>query len=256
MDSLLALPIGDFRTVELTLRLTMALVAVMAVLLGFSTTCVPPQFRFPLILSSTALLGAAWFESGVWVAWKEAFELAGASYCVTGQLLAAEDRIMAWSIGVPALLGSFALLGRPRGERGTLILLVLLALLAPASSIMALLVLGILGWRFWKPGNPCARHLRVAHAWVVGLLLLTLLGSWHCLPLGKVAGRILIRGEVVRSFCDILSFVIPALLLLTGVLRIGAAGSQPVSESLPLKEKKTKPRAADSEDPQSGLFGD
>ena len=69
MDSLLTLPLGDYRSVELMLRMVVALIAMMALLLGFSTLCVTPRFRFPFIFSSVALLGAAWFESGVWVAW-------------------------------------------------------------------------------------------------------------------------------------------------------------------------------------------
>jgi hypothetical protein len=229
MDSLLTLPIGDYRSVELMLRLVVALIAMMALLLGFSTLCVIPRFRFPLILSSVALLGAAWFESGVWSSWKEAFELAGTSYCVTGQLLAPEDRIIAWSLGVPALLASLSLLGKPRGSHGGFaverllripIVLILLALLAPSSSVLALLILGLLGWIIWQlwPENPFARHLRAAHACVVVPFLITLLGSWHWLPLGKEAGRILVRGEVIQSLCTLVALLAPAVILLTGAL--------------------------------------
>ena len=236
MDSLLTLPIGDYRTVELMLRLVVALIAMTALLLGFSTLCVAPRFRFPLMLSSVALLGAAWFESGVWVAWKEAFELAGTSYCVTGQLLAPEDRIIAWSLGVPALLWSLALLGKPRGGHGGFaverlilipIVLILLALLAPSSSIMTLLALGGLGWLIWQPWpeNPFARHLRAAHACVVAPFLITLLVSWNCLTLGKEAGKILVRGEVILSFCTLIALVIPSVILLTGVLDASSKGS-------------------------------
>lgn len=229
MDSLLTLTVGDYRTVELMLHLVVALVAMTALLLGFSTICAVRRYRFPLILSSVALLGASWFESGVWHAWKEAFELAGTSYCVTGQLLAPEDRIIAWSIGIPALLGSLSLLGKPRGNRGGFVIerllripivLILLAFLSPSSSVMTLLMLGLLGWMIWRPWpeNPFARHLRAAHACVAVPFLITLLGSWHWLPLGKEAGRILVRGEVIQSLCTLIAFVLPAVILLTGVL--------------------------------------
>lgn len=228
MDSILTLPVGDYRNAELMLRLVVALIAMMALLLGFSTLCVAPRFRFPLILSSVALLGASWFESGVWAAWKEAFELAGNSYCVTGQLLAPEDRIIAWSIAVPALLGSFALLGETHGTHSGFsierllwlpIAVILLALLSPSSSVMALLILGLLGWIIWQPWpeNLFARHLRAAHACVVVPFLIALLGSWHCLPLGKETGRVLVRGEVIQSLCTLVALLSPAVILLIGV---------------------------------------
>jgi len=236
MDSLLTLPLGDYRSGELMLRLVVALIAMTALLLGLSSLCVTPRFRFPFIFSSVALLGAAWFESGVWVAWKEAFELAGTSYCVTGQLLAPEDRIIAWSIGVPALLGSLALLGKPRGSHGGYaierllgipIVLILLAFLAPSSSVMALLILGLLGWMIWRPWpeNPFARHLRAAHACIVVPFLITLLGSWHWLPLGKEAGKILVRGEVIQSLCTLVALLAPAMILLIGVLNASSKES-------------------------------
>jgi hypothetical protein len=230
MDSLLTLPVSDYRSVDLMLRLVVALITMSALLLGFSTLCVAPRFRFPLILSSVALLGAAWFESGVWLAWKEAFELAGISYCVTGQLLAPEDRIIAWSLGVPSLLGALALLGKMRASHSGFaverhlqipIVLILLALLAPSSSVIALLFLGLLGWMIWRPWpeNLFVRQIRTAHACVVVPFLITLLGSWQWLPLGKEAGRILVRSEVIQSCCTLVAFVAPAVILLIGVLK-------------------------------------
>lgn len=240
MESLLTLSIGDYRAVELMLRLVVALVAMTALLLGLSTACVSSRFRFPLILSSVALFGAAWFESGVWIAWKEGFELAGSSYCVTGQLLAGEDRIIAWAIAVPALLGSLALLGKPREGGGFALFrrplgfptaLIILAFLAPSSSVMTILILALLGWMIWQPcpGNPCVGLLRAAHGCVVATFFITLLGGWHLLPLGKSAEEILVRGEIIRSLCDLLEFVLPALLLLAGILGMSSREASPNS---------------------------
>ena len=229
MDSLLTLPIGDYRGVELMLRLVVALIAMTALLLGFSTVSVGPRFRFPLILSCVALLGASWFEWGLCSAWKQAFELAGTSYCVTGQLLAPEDRIIAWSIGVPALLGSLALLGMPRGSHGRSPMyrklmmpvgLILLGLLSPSSSLLALVILGLLAWLIWQPWpeKSFAIHLRVAHLCVVIPFLITLLGSRNWLPLGKQAGNILVHGEMIQSLCTLVALVAPAIILLIGAL--------------------------------------
>ena len=231
MDSLLTLSVGEYRSVELVLKLVVALTGMMAALLALSTGVVDARYKLSLMIAAVALGGAAWFQYGVWQAWKDAFELAGTSYCVTGHLLDSEDRIIAWSLGVPALLWSLVLLGKPRGSHGgfaverlfgILIVLILLALIAPASSLLALLFLGILGWFIWIPWpeNSFAWHLRAAHACVVVPFLVILLGSWHCLPLGKQVENILIHGEIIHSLCDLLAFVAPAMILLIGVLRI------------------------------------
>lgn len=282
MDSLLTLPIGDFRAVELTLRLTVALVAMTAFLLLFSISCTAGRLRLPLILASVALLGAAWFESGVWLGWKQGFELAGTSYCVTGQLLSGEDRILAWSLGVPAILFCFGLLRIPRGEGHRsawtrfCAAILLLALLAPFSSLLAL---ALLGWVLWSlcfkapsvaTGSSVSlrRECLIASGSIALPFLITLLGGWHLLPLGKSAEGILVRGEIIRSLCDILSLVVPAVILLTAVLRLAAdvsekspePSSAPLTTHLitppttPLKEKKSKPRDPASSDLQSGLF--
>lgn len=235
MDSLLTLSVGDYRSVELVLRLVVALVAMTALLLGFSTCCVTKRFRFPLILSSIALLGAAWFESGVWLAWKGAFELAGSSYCVTGQLLAGEDRIIAWVLAIPLILLCFGLFRLPpdRGADRLRVLTrlsasaLLLAVVAPFSSFLTLL---ILGWIIWflclgvGKGEtlPFTLECRLASGSIGLAFLITLLGGWHLLPLGKSADGTLVRGEIIRSLCDLLSFVVPPLILLAGVLRISS----------------------------------
>ena len=279
MDSLFTLPIGDFRTIELTLRLTVALIVMTAILLALCISCTPARFRLPLIIGSVALLGAGWFESGVWLGWRQGFELAGNSYCVTGQLLASEDRIPAWSLGVPSLLFCFGLLRLPRGERHApawtrfCVAVLLLALLAPFSSLLAL---AVLGWILWflcfKPLSslhdssvPLRLECLIASGSIALPFLVTLLGGWHLLPLGKSAEGILVRGEIIRSLCDILSLAVPAVVLLTAVLRLAADVSEkspkhssaPPTTPLitPLKEKKSKPRDPASSDLQSGLFG-
>ena len=109
METLLTISIAQYNSVELALKLCVALMAMVAFLLVASTTCVDRHARFPLLFGGAALSGAAWFESGVWIGWKQAFELAGTSYCVTGQLLPGEDRLMAWIVGVPAILCCFGM---------------------------------------------------------------------------------------------------------------------------------------------------
>ncbi|MEI6322602.1 MAG: hypothetical protein WCP60_05810 [bacterium] len=231
IESLLTISIGEYSAVEIVLRLAVVLMSMTALLLALSASCVSASFRFPLFLAAVALGGAAFFEAGVWQSWKEAFELAGTSYAVSGHLIADQDRIIAWSVGVPALLWSLALLGKPQGSHGgfalerlvgILIILIILALIAPASSVMALLMLGLLGLFIWMPWpeNSFARHLRAAHACVVVPFLVILLGSWHCLPLGKQVEKILIHGEIIHSICSLAAFVAPAMILLIGVLRI------------------------------------
>lgn len=269
MDSLLTLPIGDFRAVELMFRLVVALVAMTALLLGLSTICVTPRFRFPLILSSVSLLGAAWFESGVWTAWREGFELAGSSYCVTGQLLAGEDRIIAWALAVPVLLFSFGIiqvagtvtLKHPLVRLGAAA--VSLGIFSPLSSLLSLVFLAVMIWLLcWKiPASstnlpvPLLRESRLAAASISLAFLITLLGGWHLLPLGSSAESILVRGELIRSLCEILSLVIPALILLTGVLGSTAQQAAPTPEPVTVRERKQKLRDSENTETQSGLFG-
>lgn len=271
MDSLLTLSIGDFRAVELMLRLVVALVAMTALLLGFSTICVTPNLRFPLILTSVALLGAAWFESGVWSAWKEGFELAGSSYCVTGQLLAGEDRIIAWALAVPVLFFCLGLLqaGRISSFKSPLARLgaaaLALGVFSPLSSLLSLVLLGAVIWLLcWKIAssstsrpNSFLWESQLAAGSISLAFFITLLGRWHLLPLGRSVESILVRGELIRSLCEVLSLVIPAIILLVAIL--GSRGDQsdpaPAPEPLPVKERKSKPRETTGADTQSGLFG-
>ena len=269
MDSLLTLSLGDYRAVELALRLVVTLVALSALLLGFTTCCVPLRFRFPMIFSSVALLGAAWFEAGIWISWKEAFELAGSSYCVTGQLLAGEDRIIAWAIAVPALIFSFGLIQIPGGRTFTHPLARLgaaalaLGVFSPLSSLLSFVLLGVTIWILcWKiPAAATDRPLpllfesRLAAGSISLAFFISLLGSWHLLPLGKSAESILVRGELFRSLCEILSLVVPAIMLLAGILRYREDQSTPTPEPLPVREKKPKLRESTATDTQSGLFG-
>lgn len=220
MESLLTLPIGDHHTVELTLRVMVTLIVMTALMQIFCLIVADRRVRLPLIISGVALLGAGWFESGVWGAWKEAFELAGASYCVTGHLLAGEDRIIAWSLGVPAILIAFGLLH-----------------LKPNTSSFRYLFGAALGWAILGPFfqvvpllgyAACILQLRkvlkgetlVAVACMASGLLLTEFGNFHLLPLGKTAAEMLVRGELVHSLCDFLLLVVPGVALLIAALRI------------------------------------
>jgi hypothetical protein len=231
MESLLTLAIGEYRAVELTLRLTATLTGMTALLLGLCITCAERRFRLPLILSSVSLLGAAWFEVGVWLAWKEAFELAGSSYCVTGHPLAGEDRIIARALAVPALLLSFGMVRLSPGKGGgcppsgfTLAIL-LLACALPVSSLAAFCLLGWAAWLlcFKPPATataPLVPEIRPAIGSIALALFIALLGGWRLLPLGSSADSLLVRSEIIRSAADLLAFVIPSLLLLKGVLKL------------------------------------
>ena len=232
MESLLTLSIGEFRAVELSLRLTVALIGMTSLLMLLCITCTAARYRLPLIISGVALLGAAWFESGVWMAWKEAFELAGTSYCVTGHLLGSEDRIIAWSLGVPAILFCFGMLQAP-GRQATRPLLkrlsgaaLALAIVAPFSSTAALALVIYIGWILCVhlPKQIRGTHLIMATRFSVGCialgLLLMFLGGFHLLPSGGMASGVLMRGELLRSLIDLLSLVVPAATLLIGVLTL------------------------------------
>jgi hypothetical protein len=220
MESLLTLPIGDYHTVELTLRFMVALIVMTALMQIFCLIIADHRVRLPLIISGVALLGAGWFESGVWGAWREAFELAGASYCVTGHLLAGGDRIISWSLGGPAILIAFGLLH-----------------LKPNTSSFRYLFGAALGWAILGPFfqvvpllgyAACVLQLRnvmkgetlVAVACMASGLLLTEFGNFHLLPLRKTAAEMLVRGELVHALCDFLLLVVPGIALLITTLRI------------------------------------
>jgi len=233
MESLLTLSIGDYRAVDLTLRMTVALIAMASALLLLSTTVVTRRERLPLIVVGVALAGAAWFESGVWTAWTQGFELAGTSYCVTGQLLAPEGRIIAWTIGVPAILFGFALLAtsfeKPSAKNLRLLMagFFLLAIVTPFSTILEIMLLAgvayLLGFRI-AASNPAKHHIRAALASIAFGILLPFLSL--LLPLGGGADALLVRGEIMRSASDLLSLVLPAVILLMATLRLSARGQQ------------------------------
>jgi hypothetical protein len=236
MESLLTLPIGDYRAVELTLRLMVALIVMTSLLQILCLSVVEHTFRFPLILVSVALLGAGWFEAGVWIAWKEAFELAGASYCVTGHLLAGEDRIIAWSLGSPAILIGFGLLflnTREKVFRNLCGAALVWVVLGPFFQIVSLISFvlcalqfrGILTISSKKQGVPREEILVAITSMALGFIV-TELGYFHLLPLGKLAEVNLIRGEMIHSLCDLLALVVPGAALLIGVLRISRGNPQ------------------------------
>ena len=224
MESLLTLTIGEYRAVELALKLVVALIGMTAVLLALSAVSVTQRYKLSLIIAAVALGGAAWFQYGVWEAWKEAFELAGTSYCVTGHLLDGEDRIIAWSLGVPAILFSFGLAHRTSGTQewmvtgqGIFFLLVGLVALFSTSGAFVLLVVPMI---LLNKSISFGLESKLALAAVFFGLILSDVLAWHPLPLGGGASGELERGELLRSVLDIFSLVIPGVLLLIGVLRL------------------------------------
>jgi hypothetical protein len=226
MESLLSLPVGEYRAVDLILRLTLVLMVITALLQILCISVVSRRFRLPLILSGVVLLGAAWFESGVWFGWKDAFELAGISYCVTGHLLAGEERIIALSLGLPAIFVCFGLLHlhpREKGFRNLCWTSLGWAVLGPFFQFLSLIGFA-----------SCMAQIRgvmqgatsIVAITSMGLgFIVTELGYFHQLPLGKLAGETLVRGEIIHSLCDILALVIPGVALLIETLRI--SGNNP-----------------------------
>lgn len=243
MESLLTLSLGDYSAVELTLRLTVVLIAMTALLLLLATLCVTRSFRLPMIITAVALGGAAWFESGTWIAWKEAFELAGTSYCVTGHLLAGENRIIAWSLAIPAILFSFGLILIPSGKTGETRLLWLavamlaLALAAPLSLFLALLIsLFAIKWILYKEislhhffskngfsqlkaKSPLFGKFALGLAFIFLGMVANFLGSHHLFFFGNGVNAELVRGEIIRSLIDVFSLILPSIILLIGVLK-------------------------------------
>lgn len=227
MESLLTLPIGDFRAVELAMRLTLALIVMTSLAQLLSLSIATPRLRIPLILSGVSLLGAAWFESGVWLAWNDAFELAGTSYCVTGHLLAGEGRVIAWSLAGPAILVGFGWVSLKPGEilsRRLLLAALSWAILGAFYQIVSLLGFAYCAFQLrgslmlsLKTQGESNLELLVALASLALALVVTLLGQFHLLPVSRSASDALVRGEIIRSVCDVLSIVVPgvALLILT-----------------------------------------
>jgi hypothetical protein len=226
MESLLTLSLGEYSSVEIALRLAVTLVAMTAVLLALTASCIAPRLRFPLFLTAVALGGAAWFESGLWQSWKEAFELAGTSYCVTGHLIADHDRITAWSLGVPAILFSFGLVQIDGHKKDRCIvqlgvLLLLVALAFPFFTFIAFFPL--IYAAFLLKNNPLGLVARLAPIIVLICLLFSEAQAHYHFSLGGGTSGELVRGEILRSVVDLFSLVIPALLLLIGVLRLSKA---------------------------------
>ena len=266
MDTLLTISIGQYSAVELTLKLCVALMGLLSFLLVASVSCVPREARFPLLMGGGAMAVATWFESGVWVGWKEAFELAGTSYCVTGQLLAGEDRVMAWAVGVPLILLSLGMTSFAFGKVGNhqlvrlAVVLLLLSVTSLFSVTLALLTFACAGWLLWfkMPAlDLSSKKQKTGIKWaLLSILLLELilfLSAYHQIPTGKTADAMLVHGELIRGVADLLSFVIPGGALLMSGLGFRTNESETVSNPLPVKEKKARPIA--QPDPQTGLFG-
>jgi hypothetical protein len=231
MESLLTLPVADYRTIDLALRLVLALVGAVALLLGLSCMCVGRQLRYPLILASVALGTAAWFESGISRAWQGAFELAGSAYCVTGLPLASEDRIIAWAFGLPAMLFCLGLVQldyRSKSFRNLCWSVLGLALLGPFFHVLFLIVFaycvfqlrGLVIPAAGESSTICTAANRIALLGMMIGILLTESGHLHLLPLGKTVDSILVRGELIRSVSDILALALPGAALLACILNL------------------------------------
>ncbi len=224
IESLLTISIGEYSAVEIVLRLAVVLMSMTALLLVLSASSVSASFRFPLFLAAVALGGAAFFEAGVWQSWKEAFELAGTSYAVSGHLIADQDRIIAWSVGVPVILFCFGLTDGTFVGKGWMVaryglLLLLVALVAPFSSSAAFILL-VIAIILLHRSISFTLETRIAlGAVIIGFSISNLL-AWHPVSLGGGVSGELVRGEILRTLIDILSLVIPSWLLLSGILRV------------------------------------
>jgi hypothetical protein len=233
MDSLLTLSVGDYRVVDLTLRLTSALIGAASLLLGLSTMCVVQSRRLPLIVGSVAMIACSWFEFGVAKAWQGAFELAGSSYCVTGLPLASEDRILAWAMGIPVLLFCYGLVQldvESRGFRYLCVTTLLMALIAPflfmATFLGTLVCIGLLAGVTIRPISVTFSNmrnpLRAGLAAIAAGLVLILAGRLHLIPLGTTSETMLVRGEIIRAAGDVCLLFVPAVALLVATLDLSA----------------------------------
>jgi len=250
MDSLLTLSVGDYQLVDLSLRLTLVLVAGVALLLGLSTMCVGKRLRFPLILGSVALFGAAWFEFGIARSWQGAFELAGSSYCVTGLPLAGEERILAWAIGLPAILFCLGLSQLERSSkafRNFCWSVLLLAVLGPLFHVLFLIGFVLCAFQLRQiilhssavpPMIPMTN--RIALLGMAMGILLTEAGHWSLLPLGKTAESILVCGELIRSLGDILALALTGAALLACILNLPEKGRSEIPASDGLASLETE----------------
>ena len=221
IESLLTISIGEYYAVEIVLRLAVVLITMTALLLALSASCVSASFRFPLFLAAVALGGAAIFEAGVWQSWKEAFELAGTSYAVSGHLIADQDRIIAWSLGVPVILFCFGLVQLEWGKKpgypmeSITVAALIIALTAPFAIF---LVIPLLGYAATFLLRKSSLFLEILFA-LLGILIGLIVALIHP-SLGGGASGELVHGEILRTLIDILSLVIPSWLLLSGVLRL------------------------------------
>lgn len=230
MDSLLTIAPGQFQAADIALRMTAVLVTGSSLLLGLAGPCVPAPKRLVVAIASAGMACAAWFEWSASSCWRGAFELAGTSYCVTGLPLAPEDRILAWSLGVPALLFCYGLawLGRETKALRNLAVAAVLAAVLGAFFMTASVVALLYGMKelrgTWLRGSGASPFPpfviaanRIGLGAVLCALLLMMLGRMNLLPLGSGADNIIVGGECVRALGDVLALVVPSLALLASL---------------------------------------
>lgn len=227
MDSLLTIAPGQFHAADLALRLTAVLVTGSSLLLGLAGPCFPAPKRLVLAIASVGLACAAWFEWSVSAAWRGAFELAGTSYCATGLPLASEERVLAWSLGVPVLLFCYGLAWLGRGTKAlrnlavASLLAAVLGTFFMTASVVALLyaMKELRGTWLGSSGNaPFVIAVnRIGLGAMLCAILVMILGRMNLLPLGSGADTILVGGECVRALGEVLALVIPSLALLASL---------------------------------------
>lgn len=230
MDSLLTIAPGQFHAADLALRLAAVLVAGSSLLLGLAAPCFPAPGRLVLSIASAGLACAAWFEWSVSSSWRGAFELAGTSYCVTGLPLASEERVLAWSLGVPVLLFCYGLAWLGHGTKAlrNLAIATLLAAFLGTFFMTAAVVALLYAMKelraVWLGSSaiprPAVAACRIGLGAMQCAILLMILGRMNLLPLGSGADKILVGGECVRALGDVLALVIPSLALLTSLAAV------------------------------------
>lgn len=241
MDSLLTITSSQFLTVETMFRAAFLLPAMGSLLLILSAGAVSPNLRLPLFTGGVALAATAWLEHGVLASWHGAFEPAGMSYCVTGLPVDDAARVLAWAIGVPALLMSLGMARIPWGARGgylleqnSLVLLIMgvVSLFTSTAGFALILWSGYLSCiRITAHAPPSSRSQGfIAFGAVTLGMIIRALGSLHFLPTGGDTATRLVSGEFYRTFADMLCLVVPALVLLVRVVSRNASEAKASGE--------------------------
>jgi hypothetical protein len=242
MDTLLTIAPAGFLAVEETLSLATALTGMLALFLILSAAAVPAGSRPPLFLGGVSLLAATWFQGVQLSSWREAFELAGTSYCVTGHSPDASAPVMAWALGVPGLLLALGMARIPWGKRGDYLLeknaAALIAMgffsLFHAAGFLLILASGYFSCvkmpRYAAPGAGAQGYM--AFGAVIAGMIIKSLGVHHLLPLGNGAEAVLVNGTIVRTAGDLLCFLIPGIVLAVRVYtRVSAEIKNPPGEA-------------------------